>query len=493
MTRAPDHDYIQSYEQAAAGLTRDPGNRALQHKAVLALARAGALDFARAEYERFGLKDVRGDEDITGLRARLDKDSFLRGGADASDYASRSAALYEAAFAETGGYYSGINAATMALMAGLPDATVESRARTIRAALPDLTKANPQDRYYMRATLAESLLLTGDLSEAAEALRSAFHFDPLNYAAHATTLKQFHMIAQKRGRDAGWLTDFSPPRAVHFAGHIFGDDTDEDGLAIALSDMIQARDIGFGYGALAAGADILMAEALIEEGAELHVVLPAGKDVFTAKSVTPFGDDWAARFDACLGAASSVQIVPGVPAWPDPRANRFAGRIAMGRAMMRADMLRAPAGQLLIYHEAAAGSYTGAHACDWPLKDAQFILPLPEYKAKPATETPAALDCNFTIYEAAGAAESVAAQNIGAALKALQSKGSSAGITAGLFGAPADDALGEALRAAVKPGQILLSETAACLLTYAGARGAACLYAGQIAGGARVYSAVLSG
>jgi len=68
------HDYIGSYESAVMKLQLSPDDRALQHQAVLALARMGALDLALSEYERYGLSNVRHHEDIMALGARLSKD-----------------------------------------------------------------------------------------------------------------------------------------------------------------------------------------------------------------------------------------------------------------------------------------------------------------------------------------------------------------------------------------------------------------------------------
>jgi hypothetical protein len=39
-----EHNHIQFYEKAVHALNKTPNNRELQHKAVLALARAGSTD-----------------------------------------------------------------------------------------------------------------------------------------------------------------------------------------------------------------------------------------------------------------------------------------------------------------------------------------------------------------------------------------------------------------------------------------------------------------
>jgi len=197
MTIIHPHNYIQNYEAGVAALKDSPHDRQLQHKIVLALARAGALDFALSEYERFGLSAIRDNEDIMALNGRLSKDLYLRSsGQEAQKHAAAAARKYELAFQNTLGYYSGVNSATMALMADLPEERVMARIEAIEALLPVSLEITPTDHYFVEATRAECFLLRGAREKAVAALHAAIDFDPLNYAAHASTLKQFMMITR---------------------------------------------------------------------------------------------------------------------------------------------------------------------------------------------------------------------------------------------------------------------------------------------------------
>ena len=111
-----NQNQLKTYDSTVASLTQTPHDPVLQHRAVLALARAGSLDFAWAEYRRYGLdkftthQDPKFLEDIMGLGARLLKDLFLASsGKAAKNYAVQSSEKYEAAYQITGGFYSGIN------------------------------------------------------------------------------------------------------------------------------------------------------------------------------------------------------------------------------------------------------------------------------------------------------------------------------------------------------------------------------------------------
>jgi len=390
---------LDTYEAAIEKIAQssDQGSFDEKHRAVLALVRAGSLDFALSEYARYGLGEIRNHEDIMGLGGRLYKDLHLsHTGRAAKEFARLSAEKYEEAYQDTGGYYSGINAATMSLLGGIPAEIVEMRARRILDGLPDIDNLLDDEIYFSEATRAEAWLLLGDMHRAQAAFRRALDFDPLNYTAHASTLKQFKMIAKAREEAWPWLSEFVPPKAMHMAGHIFGREGDvadvpvlsksrEQELADQISNHIQENDIGFAYGALAAGTDVLIAEAILEEGGELHVVLPANKKAFIAKSVEPYGHSWVRRFNACIKQASSVTIFDGNGSWPDPMMQQRASLIAMGTAIRKSSELSVDAVQLLVW-DGKKGRYgTAKDAATWKATGRpQFSIPYPDKRnAKP--------------------------------------------------------------------------------------------------------------
>ena len=366
-----EHDYFKSYENAITQLQAAPDDRELQHQAVLALARIGSLDFALAEYERYGLVKIRHHEDIMALGGRLSKDLYLTAsGKTAKAHALNAAQKYEAAYNDTQGYYSGVNSATMALLAGMPENMINDRARLIEQALPPIENLTPTHYYFIEATRAECFLLLGEHDNAHESLRRAFEFDPLNYTAHATTLKQFKLILNKQKASMNWLRGFSSPRPMHFAGHIWMDDGPPEtptynDLIANISDAIQQNDIGYGYGSLAAGADILIAEQLIQEGAELHVILPSDKDSFIENSVRPFGDNWVPRFMACFQKAQSVKILSRASGNSQRDLDLLAGDVGMGQAILKSRQFDVEPMQLLLLDEKSKGSMTRQHAKKW--------------------------------------------------------------------------------------------------------------------------------
>jgi len=340
-------------------------SRDIAYLAVLSLARAGAVDFARREYVRLGLDQVTDDVDSIALGARLLKDVALNAsGPRRSAFARAASRRYGALIERRGGLYGAINAATMTLVAGdLASARVRAAAAL---AIPEPVGLTGEAAYWDAASRAEAHLLTGALDAARTTLATAQTHAPTNFAAHASTLQQLAMVCRETEVDPAWLDPYRPPRCAHFAGHILDStgeaalaETPDDGLRHTIDDLLRDHRIGFGYGGLAAGADIVFAEALIESGAELHVVLPVGRASFVATSVAPFGADWVARFERCMAGAASVRHASVDPYAGDEQVFVYASQFAMGCAVLRAQTLSTEAIQLAVFDGHAAARSAG--------------------------------------------------------------------------------------------------------------------------------------
>ena len=80
-------------------------------------------------------------------------------------------------------------------------------------------------------------------------------------------------------------------------------------VAAAIQEQLAACNASVGVVSLASGADILFAEALLDRGAEVHLVLPLNIEEFLEASVRPSGDDrWENRFHAVRARATSEEI-----------------------------------------------------------------------------------------------------------------------------------------------------------------------------------------
>ncbi|WP_284124985.1 TRAFs-binding domain-containing protein [Parerythrobacter aestuarii] len=319
------------------------------HTQILRLARAGNPVRAWRLFEERGLGETTEDPKVLTLKGRLLKDlARLAVGDERQSRFREASQAYRAAFAIDGDSYPLINAAMLELMAG----DIASSQRLARQVL-ELLESDPEqgeNAYWREATRAEALLLLAHHKEAELSLRAGIARLPLAWEDHAATIGQFESILAEQGADNGWLDSCRPPSALHFCGIIGLDEGDPD-LADMLAAALDDLKPGFGFGALAAGADILIAEALVARGARLHVTLPGSVEQFRAVSVEPYGAGWGPRFDALLEQAETLDILDAAidnHDLPLAEAVGMGDLIAMGQTLRHASMFRSRAVALTI-------------------------------------------------------------------------------------------------------------------------------------------------
>ena len=315
---------------------------------IFTLARARATSRAWAAFVEAGLEQVFDDPKVLTLKGRLLKDR-ARAAQDQAQQAlfRESATAYSGAAAIKPDSYPLINAATMALFAGQTD-QMRVLVNEVLALLQTGT-GRGETPYWHAATRAEALLLIGEVDAANTAIAEAVSHAPRAWEDHATTLRQFRQIMNFRGEDHSWLCDYSPPPSLYFSGTI-GLAANDLIATTAIQNAVAEISPGFGFGALAAGADILIAEALIDNGAELHVVLPAIPSIFKAMSVDPFGLEWGARFDSLIQKAAAVEIIDGGSTLSMAAVN-IASQVANGRAVDNAARMESQSTELLVGHK----------------------------------------------------------------------------------------------------------------------------------------------
>ncbi len=328
---------------------------------ITTLARSGALDRAWELFRAGGYEAANGDPGALAVKGRLLKDrAFLeKPSARRAELLAEAAAAYEAADALAPAPYLLINAAACRSLAG--DA-LRAKADADAVLVQIASGAASETPYWLAATRAEAFLIRGEPVAAAIALGEAMRADPDGWDDHASTLRQFARLIAALGGDDGWLEAHRPPASLHFAGHLGLAPEACAGLRAQVDALLENESVGFGYGALAAGADIVIAEALLAHGAELHLVLPLPVADFLALSVTPFGKAWRARFDACLAAAASLHVAASTGRETfEPLATALAAELAMGAAMLNARRLESRAVQLLVIDE-GDGPFGGGEA-----------------------------------------------------------------------------------------------------------------------------------
>lgn len=311
---------------------------------ILSLARSGATLRAWDAFLAAGLDRV--DEvEILTLKGRLLKDRARQAaGLERAALFAQAGAAYEHAAALHPDSYPLINASAMALFAG-----ERVRSELLANKVLHLIESGAdkgETPYWCEATRAEALLLLGRQADAAKSFQNAVELAPTAWEDRAATLRQFALIAAQTTADVAWLDRFRPPTVLHYKG-ILSIAPDDQVAARAIQAAIEAIAPGFAFGALAAGADIIAAEALVASGVELNVVLPSDPSDFRLSSVAPFGADWEQRFGALLQRAHSVSICSSTQSTTTAGV-ALAEYHAMGMAAELAGQLETRAGALRI-------------------------------------------------------------------------------------------------------------------------------------------------
>jgi adenylate cyclase len=368
-------EYLAAYDAAEAACgpeaqagTSTVGLAEIGYLRVLALARSGGSQRAMAEATRLAaslpaeLLPPALAEDIAALSARIAKDHALQAAPqERPALAAAAAAAYEDVYRRLGRSYAGINAATLWQIAGRREHGCEL-AREVLELVTRETSAltGPADpgHYWAWATRAEALLVLGDNAGAVGALATAATGARDDLGARATTRRQLRYLCNATGVDPAPIVDvLTQPEVVHYCGHMTAPagsparfpHEQQGAVAEKIRGRLRARRVGFVHGSLACGADIMIAEAALELGAELHLVLPFDLDEFVAVSVAPGGPGWTERFRRCLATASSVTIASDSAYNGDDVLFAYAGRIAMGQAMNRAASIDARTWQLAVF------------------------------------------------------------------------------------------------------------------------------------------------
>src|SRR5690349_5363094 len=123
-------DLIAAYDATVSAIEQGDESGAVRHHQVLALARIGDTERAMELFERYGL-DASRDPHERAVGARLLKDRALAAPLGERQFAlARAFEAYHSIYLESRDSFPGINAATLALLAG-----DEARARELAAAL----------------------------------------------------------------------------------------------------------------------------------------------------------------------------------------------------------------------------------------------------------------------------------------------------------------------------------------------------------------------
>ena len=311
---------------------------------ALATARSGAPQSAQALLTR--KKDVLEEaEEAKSLLARTFKDLWKSSGEE--KHLQEAFHLYHLDYTSTKGdrTFPGVNAASMALFLGRSE---EAR-RIADEILLELRKRPDNSGYWDAVTIAECLLIAGDVEAARTAYANAAGTGQVAPAHLATTRAQARLLLTRHGRPSD---DFDPcfplPGVVAFTGHRI----DADGRAAPrfpehlapeikerICNAISELKAGFGHASAANGADILFLECMQEAGLETYVHLPLPEEEFIQQSVLSHSPHWLERYRAVTAKATEFTCPSGTDV--GSRAFDYGNRLILGGAGQQARQLGA--------------------------------------------------------------------------------------------------------------------------------------------------------
>ncbi len=355
-------DMFRVFELAREGLIEWPDDPQFRFLQTLSLARLGEPYAAIRSYDRNRIAEI-ATEDAIALKARLLKDLALRAGpAEQADLFRQSSETYHQASVLDDGYFSSINEATTAFLAGDRDRAVALADMIVRR--PEIVAAAD---YFAAATLGEAHLLRGKYADAVDAFKEARRLPDANPGGLASTTRQIGIIVAQipiaADQKEHILAAIRPAPILHFCGHMFsalwsGARALESQIASALDETGSS----IAYGSLACGADMMIAEAVIERGGEVHIVLPFAEDDFLETSVKKGGKDWLPRYDHVRAQAASVTFATQMPFVNDDHQFAYCSKLAMGTVRLRAKTMQTHAVQLAIWDGVPAASLAGTAA-----------------------------------------------------------------------------------------------------------------------------------
>jgi class 3 adenylate cyclase len=407
-----DGELFEAYDLAMQGHAQHPDDWALKHRAVLCLASTGATDQARELADRLGITKLGSEElaaiphrlalDLQTIVPRLDRDTALAGkGADRQRLLLNAAKGYEAVYQQylqagfADAYYPGICCANLRLLGGDTDAAIEL-ARTL---LRQLAEWKEPKGYYELATELEAQLIVGDLEKAwkvANLLRADITKSP-NFRDIARTIQQLHLVADAKGISVDTSGSLALPRVIHFLGHIISAPGGRGRFPAELEDEVRQRidkalegSAGlFAYGSLAAGADILFAEAVLRQGGFLQVVLPFEIEDFINVSVRPAGEQWVERFHHCYEKANARRFATEDGYLNDETLFSYCSQLAMGLSQLRAGLMGTSAEQIAVWdgQPPTGPAGTAADIAVWLRTGLrQTVIPVSGEAAQPTAE-----------------------------------------------------------------------------------------------------------
>lgn len=326
--------FLEGFTQCRKLLAESNSDDTINQLYALSLSKTGS-PMAAAKFLEPIYMDNMSDPETSGILGGIYKDIFRR--TKDSKYAVLSRDTYLINFKETNNYYPGINAATMSAIMGQM-----RKGREIAGQVIEQIDPETQD-FWTLATLGEAHLLTKNFQDARKYYLAARRKAGRNWGTLISAYNQLWLLSHYMAYPSEILKLFEPPTIVAFVGHMI-DKPDRsvprfpieiaDPVKQAIATEIKILNAGIGYSSLACGGDILFAEAMLEAGGEMNVILPFADSDFLETSVAFAGEDWAQRFHAIM-EKSRIKYITKEKYLGNDDLFSFQGKAIFGTAVLR--------------------------------------------------------------------------------------------------------------------------------------------------------------
>ncbi len=360
-------DMFALFERTRAAIESYPDDPDVRYLQALAMARLGDPAAAMRLYRRNRVDEI-SSEDAVALKGRILKDLAARAdGPHQAELFRQSSLAYRTANQLSDGYYSGINAATTAFLAG-----DEAEACKLAARISGRPDVAQPDSYFAAASGAEAMLVCGEVERATALYADARRRPDASPGMIASTAHQVRLIASRLeiadDQLQELMTTIRPSPVIHYCGHMFRAGwTFEQELAERINAVLIETGALIAYGPLACGADILIAEAILALGGELHAVLPFAEEDFRRTSVRVGGAQWEERYAAARDKADSITFATQMQCVDDDELFAYCSKLVMGLAQLRAGIMYTEAFQLAVWDGRPANGVAGtaADCAEW--------------------------------------------------------------------------------------------------------------------------------
>jgi class 3 adenylate cyclase/tetratricopeptide (TPR) repeat protein len=365
-----------AYDVTSEGLEYRKGDLPLRRSQGLALARCGAIHAAKGVLEKL-ISEGDQDEETLGVLARVYKDVWLQSGTDEdrATYLNAAFEKYNAAYKLTDGYWTGINAATLAAIRGERAMATALAQRVSQQCHEELARLGPEDsnRYWPLATLGEAALVLGNADEACRWYADAAKLAGKDYGNLNSTRRQALLLVKHLGGERAMIEQCLPmPRVVVFAGHMidvpgrkpprFPAEIEEQ-VRLAIRQRLQSLGPLIGYSSAACGSDIIFLEEVLEHGGTIHVILPYEREKFADESVDIIrGAGWRERYTNVLAQAAQITTVSPYKVPKGGVSYDYANQVLFGLSWLHADRLDSELSSLVVWDGLPGGGAGGTES-----------------------------------------------------------------------------------------------------------------------------------